>query len=221
MLGYLGKAAVLPDASIVAKCNGKPEQQMSFDGGMIKSLVDGKCLNASCSDFTSNKCFPLPFTACDASDPNLLWVHTVQQVFTSVGHNASACLDVSSGGKGSDVGLYRCDRGPVQSWDVQTSEIKTLSEPALGARCLENGGAPPPTPPTPPPLGPYTLNKLTGMGPKFDGIGALSAGGTSPLLPDYPEVQRSQILDYLFKPSFGASLQVRVVEEDALYHFTH
>ena len=38
------------------------------------------------------------------------------------------------------------------------------------------------------------------------GVGALSAGASSRLLYDYPEPQRSEILDYLFKPNFGASL---------------
>jgi galactosylceramidase len=44
-------------------------------------------------------------------------------------------------------------------------------------------------------------------------IGGLSGGGaTSVLLRHYPEPYRSQILDYLFKPSFGASLQVLKTE---------
>jgi hypothetical protein len=42
----------------------------------------------------------------------------------------------------------------------------------------------------------------------FEGVGALSAGGSSRLLYDYPEPQRSDILDLLFKPSTGASLQI-------------
>lgn len=46
----------------------------------------------------------------------------------------------------------------------------------------------------------------------FDGIGAVSAGASSRLLIDYPEPQRSQILDYLFKPGYGASLQLLKVE---------
>lgn len=46
----------------------------------------------------------------------------------------------------------------------------------------------------------------------FEGIGALSAGASSRLLIDYPENIRSQILDYLFKPKFGASLQQLKVE---------
>lgn len=49
-------------------------------------------------------------------------------------------------------------------------------------------------------------------GPTFDGIGAVSAGASSRLLVDYPEPERSQILDYLFKPDYGASLQHLKVE---------
>ena len=46
----------------------------------------------------------------------------------------------------------------------------------------------------------------------FGGVGALSAGASSRLLIDYPEPQRSQVLDYLFKPGYGAALQVLKVE---------
>jgi hypothetical protein len=46
----------------------------------------------------------------------------------------------------------------------------------------------------------------------FEGIGALSAGASSRLLIEYPEPYRSQILDFLFKPRFGASLQQLKVE---------
>jgi Glycosyl hydrolase family 59/F5/8 type C domain/NPCBM-associated, NEW3 domain of alpha-galactosidase len=49
-------------------------------------------------------------------------------------------------------------------------------------------------------------------GRTFDGVGALSAGASSRLLIDYPEPQRSQLLDYLFKPGYGASLQILKVE---------
>ena len=42
----------------------------------------------------------------------------------------------------------------------------------------------------------------------YAGHGALSAGASSRLLWDYPEEQRSQILDYLFKPQFGAGLHM-------------
>src|SRR5437588_2705209 len=46
----------------------------------------------------------------------------------------------------------------------------------------------------------------------YEGLGAVSAGASSRLLADYPEPQRSQILDYLFKPGYGAALQILKVE---------
>uniref|UniRef100_A0A8C2H563 Galactocerebrosidase n=1 Tax=Cyprinus carpio TaxID=7962 RepID=A0A8C2H563_CYPCA len=59
----------------------------------------------------------------------------------------------------------------------------------------------------------YDLDDKTGLGRSFDGIGGLSGGGaTSRLLVNYAEPYRSQILDYLFKPKFGASLQILKVE---------
>ncbi len=49
-------------------------------------------------------------------------------------------------------------------------------------------------------------------GGTFEGLGAVSAGASSRLLIDYPEPQQSQILDYLFKPNYGAALQHLKVE---------
>lgn len=49
-------------------------------------------------------------------------------------------------------------------------------------------------------------------GRTFDGVGAVSAGGSSRLLLDYPEPERGRILDYLFTPNFGASLDILKVE---------
>jgi galactosylceramidase len=60
-----------------------------------------------------------------------------------------------------------------------------------------------------------TTVKLDGLagGKRFDGIGVVNGGGaTSVLLKDYPEPQRSQILDLLFKPKFGASVSALLVE---------
>ncbi|MFI9365843.1 ricin-type beta-trefoil lectin domain protein [Kitasatospora sp. NPDC053057] len=53
----------------------------------------------------------------------------------------------------------------------------------------------------------------TQPGLTFDGVGAISGGGgNTRLLIDYPEPQRSQLLDYLFKPGYGASLQLLKIE---------
>jgi glycosyl hydrolase family 59/F5/8 type C domain-containing protein/glycosyl hydrolase family 59 (putative galactocerebrosidase) len=52
----------------------------------------------------------------------------------------------------------------------------------------------------------------TGPGRVFDGVGAVSAGGSSRLLVDYPPAERAQILDYLFRPGYGAALDILKVE---------
>eukprot|EP01084_Bolivina_argentea_P288922 496003_1 len=57
----------------------------------------------------------------------------------------------------------------------------------------------------------YTID-LSQKDRLFNGIGALSAGASSRLLIDYEEPYRSHILDYLFLPNFGASLNILKVE---------
>jgi Glycosyl hydrolase family 59 len=53
----------------------------------------------------------------------------------------------------------------------------------------------------------------TKPGPAFQGVGAVSGGGgNSRLLIDYPPTQQQEILDYLFKPGYGASLQILKLE---------
>ena len=57
-----------------------------------------------------------------------------------------------------------------------------------------------------------TVNGTQG-GRTFDGIGAISGGGgNSVLLAGYPAAQQQQIYDYLFKPGYGADLQILKVE---------
>src|SRR5690242_3999569 len=47
----------------------------------------------------------------------------------------------------------------------------------------------------------------------FDGVGAiLGGGGNARYLMDYPARQRNQILNYLFKPGYGAALQILKLE---------
>ncbi|WP_370377570.1 ricin-type beta-trefoil lectin domain protein [Catenulispora sp. GAS73] len=57
-----------------------------------------------------------------------------------------------------------------------------------------------------------TLNGASG-GRTFDGVGAISGGGgNSRLLIDYPDPERGQILDYMFKPDYGAAAQILKIE---------
>jgi hypothetical protein len=48
----------------------------------------------------------------------------------------------------------------------------------------------------------------------LNSVGAQSTAGTARLLYDYPEAQRSEILDLLFKPNYGASFQHLKVESE-------
>ncbi len=43
-------------------------------------------------------------------------------------------------------------------------------------------------------------------------VGGLSAGASSRLLWDYPVAQQQDILDFLWKPNFGASLHICKIE---------
>ena len=50
-------------------------------------------------------------------------------------------------------------------------------------------------------------------GKTFEGIGVVNGGGaTSVLLKDYPEPQRSQIMDLVYKPMFAGSVSSLLVE---------
>jgi len=63
------------------------------------------------------------------------------------------------------------------------------------------------------PLAPSIAIDANSSGRIFDGVGAISGGGgNSRLLIDYSEPQRGQILDYLFKPNYGANIQIFKVE---------
>src|SRR5690349_3191495 len=99
---------------------------------------------------------------------------------------------------GDDHGSNR--RRPRRGWAAATSLLLALAgvlvvdpAPARAATAITING--------------------TSAGRTFDGVGAISGGGgNSRLLVDYPEPQRSDILDYLFKPGYGAALQMMKVE---------
>jgi galactosylceramidase len=50
------------------------------------------------------------------------------------------------------------------------------------------------------------------LGPLYEGLGGVSAGTGPRLLVDYPAEAREAVLDYLFLPNFGASLQALKLE---------
>ncbi len=58
-----------------------------------------------------------------------------------------------------------------------------------------------------------TIDATTAPWYRYDGVGGLSGGGaTSTFLMAYEEPYRSLIMDWMFKPSFAASLDILKVE---------
>ena len=93
--------------------------------------------------------------------------------------------------------------------------VVTLAAGCSGPVAARLDGLPAPAPVSAPaaPVGAAIVIDGTRPGPVFQGIGAISGGGgNSRLLIDYPARERGQILDYLFTPHFGASLQMLKLE---------
>ena len=112
----------------------------------------------------------------------------------------------SVGGNGDATAFTLSPTGSAHMCLICAASTLELKPCSTAATRFAWGAAMPPPPPPPPP----TTLHLDGhsAGRMFDGHGLLSAGASSRLLRDYKEPQRSQILDYLFMPSFGASLDV-------------
>eukprot|EP01051_Picozoa_sp_SAG22_P024111 SAG22_NODE_6538_length_842_cov_0.709287_1_plen_144_part_00 len=91
---------------------------------------------------------------------------------------------------------------------------------SLGLLWLAAGGlpsAPPPSHRRAAEQQRVTIPAITAAGTSADtrpyrGHGMLSAGASSRLLMDYAEPHRSEILDVLFKPGYGASLDMLKIE---------
>ena len=90
------------------------------------------------------------------------------------------------------------------SWSLLQLLLQT---PLLEAALPAAGGAPSPSPDRQE----YTVDGSALSFP-LHSIGAQSTAGTARLLQDYPADQRSDVLDLLFLPNFGASLQHLKVE---------
>jgi len=91
------------------------------------------CLDASCAD-TSVGCVPLPFVMCSSSSKSQLFIYKSDKSFSSAAN--TGCVDLWDSGEGPAVGVYNCDGGSNQHWDITGSSIKSE---ASGNRCLTSG----------------------------------------------------------------------------------
>jgi hypothetical protein len=102
------------------------------------------------------------------------------------------------------------------------SQPSTSGGQGIISRARGNLPPPPPLPPPVPPGKAHTqlLDDTKGLGLRWEGIGAISAGATSKLLMDYDPAVVSDILDFLFKPNFGLNVDILKVEMGGQYYTT-
>src|SRR5215472_11350180 len=96
--------------------------------------------------------------------------------------------------------------GPMRSRSFMIAGVVAVAVIGIGAAAISRNthSAPPAT---------HVTIDGARAGAVFQGVGAISGGGgNSRLLIEYPPAQRQQILDYLFKPGYGAALQILKLE---------
>jgi hypothetical protein len=129
----------------------------------------------------------------------------------SLDGGAPTMLDFYGATRTGDVALWTSPTLPEGQHTLTVTETGTRDAASTGDNIIVDRvsyiGQPPP------PVHTAITVDPTSAGRIFDGIGAISGGGgNSRLLIDYPAKQRNQILDYLFKPGYGASLQILKLE---------
>lgn len=178
--GTVSPTVAYADAAMVSECKHSVQQKVDYNAAAktIISTADGRCLSSVCHGQPPAGCYPLSFVPCTTPpSPDQEWTYDqTAHTFTtppsssggsSNGGSTPLCLDLSSGGKGTNVGVYRClPHDPGQQWaPTNTSTIITLAPPPpSGERCLGNGMPPP----APPPQGPFILEKAK-MNATFQG----------------------------------------------------
>eukprot|EP01052_Picozoa_sp_SAG31_P002109 SAG31_NODE_71_length_28115_cov_4.128105_9_plen_1065_part_00 len=174
--------------------------------------VAGWCMDAAVG-IGGSPAYPRSSTQAPCNSSSLFeYDQAVRMLRSSVIHmhegatlKRSLCLEAGPSQTDGSVLLAPCNSTSVaQKWIFEA-----LPPGPPYPSPLPTHAPPPPGPALPPSH--YTSNVTIDLstvraGLVYDGHGALSAGASSRLLFDYMEPQRSQILDYLFKPQFGASL---------------
>ena len=167
-------------------------------------VIAGSGGHASDSTHVSDQCtFP-------SSEPNVqCWGGQHQ---SNASHSRDACRDRCCSIRG-------CVWWGIAN-DVAVAKVKGCWTSTRPSKCRHdrvgwsgesNGHLPfSPSPGPPLPSGPIRLDKAS-KAHVHDGLGAI-IDASSRFLFDYPEPQRSAVLDYLFKPGFGAALDICKVE---------
>jgi len=124
----------------VTSCNSQDKgQSIKFTGSGSNPgqlTHDNMCLDGTCADIKTG-CVPLSFKPCTNSKSQQ-FVYKSDHSFSSVDN--SGCLDLWDSGTGPEVGVFQCDGGSNQHWDVTGATYQTE---AGGDRCLTTGAVKP------------------------------------------------------------------------------
>ena len=159
------------------------QQWTSTAGGEVQVSVDGV---TQCLDAPATANGTSIVTSPCTGGANQLWARNGDH--TIAGRQSGKCLDVVANGtaNGALVELWTCKTAADNNQRWLSNDDSTTTSLAVDG---------------------------TSAGRTFDGVGAISGGGgNSRLLADYPQPQRTQLLDSLFKPGAGAAVQVLKIE---------
>ncbi len=214
--------AALAVSCVAALVVGLPQAADALTASPLVNPVSGKCLDVtggSNADGTQ-----VEIWTCTGGE-NQLWTSTSAGELRVTIRGATKCLAAPGGANGVKVVIGTCSG---RRWTLNSDQ--TITD-AQSGKCLDivangtaNGAI----------VELWTCKAAadnnqrwaanastttavnvsgTAGGRVFDGVGAISGGGgNSRLLVEYPEPQRSQMLDYLFQPGFGAAVQLLKIE---------
>lgn len=192
-----------------------------FDFAMpsvLKHSTTGLCVDAALSEVDNS----LQLGGCtgaskwEVAGPHLSTIAFYPCRVATHGVDCKRCLDLYDGKTDGPVDGFDCKNSSNteqlnQEWTVtasgSTGQVR-ISPQKASSQCLV-ASAGPPAPPAP--AIETIVVDASATGREYYGVGGLS-NSDAPWLPDYPEPERSAILDALFLPHHVASLQILKVE---------
>lgn len=215
-----GARTIAPGSLLsVAPCNSKDANQQLRVNAAAKTVESSD--GTLCVTYVGESPTQLAMAPCLPGAANQSWTYN-GALFAFEGNDGGGCVAWNS--QGDVSALVR----PLSTWTCASLQwngifspnasqgviIANCSSPdsCAGDHCVV-ANPPPPSCHASPCVTTYNLSDALGPARVFEGVGGLSGGGgVARLLPSYSAALRSEILDYLFLPGFGASLQVLKVE---------
>lgn len=207
------------DLLFVAPCDASDPNQhlrVSTSDGTVRSSDGSLCVS-----YIGESPIQLAMAACVPGSGNQSWPYAAAVSAFEGTHGGSCVAWNSQGDISSPI-------RPLSTWTCESLQWNGFFTPdasrgVIVANCSSPGDCtgthciaaipPPPSCNAAPCFSSFNISDIRGPARVYEGVGGLSGGGAvARLLPMYSDAVRSEILDYLFLPNFGASLQVLKVE---------